>query len=107
MGKTSSGQFDMLKTQLALVLQLLLQLLDALPSFHSGRAGHSAPNSLQAGFFTDVLRGLGHGRAIKSDAASVLTDCVYCDSPLIQTRERGVKSGAKNSRRLRWHLESD
>jgi hypothetical protein len=49
MGKTSSGQFDMLKTQLVLVFQLLLQLLNPLPRFHS------APNSLQAGFFTGDL----------------------------------------------------
>lgn len=73
MGKTLSCQFDMPKTQLALVLQLLLQLLDALSRFNSGRAGHSAPNSLQAGFFTDVLRGLGHGRAVRNDDASLQT----------------------------------
>jgi hypothetical protein len=79
-GKPSSGQFDMLKTQLAWVFQLLLQLLDALSRFHCGRAGHSAPHSLQAGFFAGVLRGLGHGRTVKSDVANVLTDCAY-DEP--------------------------
>jgi hypothetical protein len=64
MGKPSSGQFDVLKTQLALVLQLLLQLLNVLTRFDRSRADHSTPNSVQAGFFRGVLSGLGHGNAV-------------------------------------------
>ena len=52
----------MLKPQLVLVLQLLLEPLDVLTRFNSGRAGNGPPDGLQAGFFAVGWGGFKHGK---------------------------------------------
>jgi hypothetical protein len=79
----SSGQLDMLKTQIALVLQFLLKPLDILTRLYSGRADHGPPDSGQAGFFTGILSGFEHGRAPEKVMLLVYRQNGFLRVPLI------------------------